>query len=63
MVMTDEKEQLRQEQDNSKEETLRLLYESDHALKTAQEVITQARERLLKAAQKYEERLHGPNTT
>lgn len=60
--MTGEHQKLRDEQDVAHEETLKVLIETDHAIATAQEVLTDARERLRAATKKYEERLHGPDS-
>lgn len=59
--MTGEHQKLRAEHDSSHEETLKVLIETDHALASAQEVISEARVKLKAATEKYEERLHGPD--
>lgn len=57
--MTDD-QKLREEHDKSHEETLQVLKETDHAIASAQEVLSVARLKLQAATEKYEERLHGP---
>lgn len=61
--MTGERQKLREEHDSSHEETLKTLIETDHALASAQEVITEARAKLQAATKRYEERLYGPETS
>jgi hypothetical protein len=63
MDVTDDQSKLRQEADESHEETLRLLIETDIVISDAQEVLSSARERLRIATEKYKERLYGPKAS
>lgn len=58
--MTEDHLKLQQEHDESHEETLKVLVETDKALENAQQIISESRLRLQEATRKYEERLHGP---
>ena len=58
--MTDDYHKLQQEHNESHEETLKALVETDKALEFVQTVISESRKRLHEATRKYEERLYGP---
>lgn len=62
MAVTED-QNLRQEHDKSHEATLVVLKETDEVLLSAQKTISEARARLQKATEKYQERLNGPKYT
>lgn len=51
---------LQEQHDKQHEETLESLKDTDKAIELAQNVLSEAREKLKKATKKYEERLYGP---
>jgi len=61
--MTEDHNKLQKEHDESHEETLKLLLETEESLKTVQITIMESRERLSKATKKYQERLYGPTNS
>ena len=57
--MNDGLPDLRQEHDEAHRATLEVLNDTDEVLSRAQQAISEARIKLKKATQKYQERLHG----
>jgi len=61
--MTDVEEKLRDEHEKAHAATLEVLKETDQVLEHAQTVISEARQKLKRATEKYQERLHGPTNS
>lgn len=62
MEMTEDQPKILQEHEEAHKLALQTLKETDAVLEDAQSTITVAREKLKRASEKYQERLHGPKT-
>lgn len=63
MDVKEERPKLLQEHEEAHKATLVLLQETDTVLSHAQEVLSEARIKLQKATEKYQERLYGPTSS